>query len=219
MYHWTKRADPSRLIQYEGGGSATPATDIICPMYARTDTDMPRGPDLSPKPGLIKWAGLGDENRPLILCEYAHAMGNSLGNFVDYWEAFRRYPRLQGGFIWDWADQGLNKTLSDGRVVWAYGGDFGDAPNDRQFCINGLVFPDRSAHPTLLEAKRCQQPFTARLSSLGGISIRVTSEYAFRATDNEHLYWQQVGEAGVVATGDFVLALSQGAAKSCPLGR
>ena len=210
MYHWTKRADPSRPIQYEGGGSATPATDIICPMYARTDSDMPQGADLDPKPGLIKWAGLGDENRPLILCEYAHAMGNSLGNFADYWDAFRRYPRLQGGFIWDWVDQGLNKTLSDGRVVWAYGGDFGDEPNDRQFCINGLVFPDRTAHPTLLEAKRCQQPFSARLSSRGGISIRVTSEYAFRATDNEHLYWQQVNEAGVVATGDFVLALPPG---------
>ena len=210
MYHWTKRADPSRLIQYEGGGSATPATDIICPMYARTDTDMSQGPDLDIKPGLIKWAGFGDENRPLILCEYAHAMGNSLGNFADYWDAFRRYPRLQGGFIWDWVDQGLDKTLSDGRVVWAYGGDFGDEPNDRQFCINGLVFPDRTAHPTLLEAKRCQQPFTARLSTRGGISIRVTSEHAFRATDNEHLYWQQVSETGVVASGDFALALAPG---------
>ena len=210
MYHWTKRADPSRLIQYEGGGSATPATDIICPMYARTDTDMSQGPDLAIKPGLIKWAGFGDENRPLILCEYAHAMGNSLGNFADYWDAFRRYPRLQGGFIWDWVDQGLDKTLSDGRVVWAYGGDFGDEPNDRQFCINGLVFPDRTAHPTLLEAKRCQQPFTARLSTRGGISIRVTSEHAFRATDNEHLYWQQASDTGGVARGDFALARSPG---------
>ena len=109
---------------------------------------------------VIKWAGLGDENRPLILCEYAHAMGNSLGNFADYWDAFRRFPRLQGGFIWDWVDQGLYKTLGDGRGM-AYGGDFGDVPNDGQFCINGLVFPDRSAHPALLEAKRCQQPFTA----------------------------------------------------------
>jgi beta-galactosidase len=179
-------------------------------MYARTDTDMSQGPDLAIKPGLIKWAGFGDENRPLILCEYAHAMGNSLGNFADYWDAFRRYPRLQGGFIWDWVDQGLDKTLSDGRVVWAYGGDFGDEPNDRQFCINGLVFPDRTAHPTLLEAKRCQQPFTARLSTRGGISIRVTSEHAFRATDNEHLYWQQVSETGVVASGDFALALAPG---------
>ena len=186
-------------------------------MYARTDTDMPQGQDFGPKPGLIKWAGLGDENRPLILCEYAHAMGNSLGNFADYWDAFRRFPRLQGGFIWDWVDQGLHKTLSDGRVVWAYGGDFGDAPNDRQFCINGLVFPDRSAHPTLLEAKRCQQPFTAQLSMRGGVSVRITSEHAFRPTDNEHVYWQYVNEAGVLACGDYALALEPGSSQKLTL--
>ncbi len=68
-------------------------------------------------------------------------MGNSLGNFADYWQAFREYPRLQGGFIWDWADQAIRKTFADGSVGWAYGGDFGDKPNDRQFCMNGLVFP------------------------------------------------------------------------------
>ena len=217
MYHWTKRADPSRPIQYEGGGSATSATDIICPMYARTDTDMPQGPDLAPKPGLIKWAGLGGENRPVILCEYAHAMGNSLGNFADYWDAFRQHPRLQGGFIWDWVDQGLNKTLSDGRTVWAYGGDFGDEVNDRQFCINGLVFPDRSPHPTVLEAKRCQQPFTAKLRSRGEISVAVTSEYLFRATVNEHLHWQLIDQERVIDSGDMVLELLPGEVRSVPL--
>jgi beta-galactosidase len=217
MYHWTKRADPSRPIQYEGGGSATSATDIICPMYARTDTDMPQGPDLAPKPGLIKWAGLGGENRPIILCEYAHAMGNSLGNFSDYWDAFRKYPRLQGGFIWDWVDQGLNKTDEHGRTVWAYGGDFGDEKNDRQFCINGLVFPDRSPHPTLLEAKRCQQPFTAKLRSRDEISVTVTSEYLFRATANERLHWQYLDEKRVIDSGDVALDLLPGEVSSVPL--
>lgn len=86
------------------------------------------------------------EQRPLILCEYAHAMGNSLSGFADYWRAFRQYPRLQGGFIWDWADQ----ALEQGTLHWAYGGDFGDTPNDRQFCLNGLVFPDRTLHPGML---------------------------------------------------------------------
>ncbi len=208
MYHWTKRADPSRPIQYEGGGSATPATDIICPMYARTDADMPQGPDLPAKPGLIKWAGMDDENRPIILCEYAHAMGNSLGNFADYWETFRTYPRIQGGFIWDWVDQGLNRIREDGSQVWAYGGDFGDQVNDRQFCINGLVFPDRTAHPTLYEAKRCQQPFTARLSSSGSMTLIVTSEYLFRSTDNERLNWQIADETGVLAQDQWVLQLA-----------
>ena len=217
MYQWTKRVDPSRPVQYEGGGSATAATDIICPMYARTDRDIPQGPGLDPKPGLIKWSGLGDENRPLILCEYAHAMGNSLGNFADYWAAFRQYPRLQGGFIWDWVDQGLNKTLNDGRIVWAYGGDFGDEPNDRQFCINGLVFPDRTPHPTLFEAKRCQQPFVARLKQRGGVSVVITSEYSFRATDNEHLYWQHVSAEGLLTSGDCALGLAPGGNQSFPL--
>ena len=125
-------------------------------MYARTDTDMPQGPDLGPKPGLIKWAGLGDENRPLILCEYAHAMGNSCGNLDAYWRAFRdpERPRCQGGFIWDFVDQGLERTdARTGRRYWAYGGDFGDSPNDKQFCINGIVFPDRSPHPALEELR------------------------------------------------------------------
>ena len=214
MYHWVKRADPSRPVQYEGGGSATSATDIICPMYARTDADMPQGMDLSPKPGLIKWAGLGDENRPIILCEYAHAMGNSLGNFSDYWDAFRKYPRLQGGFIWDWVDQGLNRTDANGRTVWAYGGDFGDEVNDRQFCINGLVFPDRSPHPSLLEAKRCQQPFTAKLRLREEISVAVTSEHLFRSTLNERLHWQHIDKDRVIESGDVALELSPGQTSS-----
>lgn len=210
MYQWTKRADPSRPVQYEGGGSATPATDIICPMYARTDSDLSQGPGLLPKPGLIKWAGLGDENRPIILCEYAHAMGNSLGNFDDYWQSFRQHPRLQGGFIWDWVDQGLDITDVKGNRGWGYGGDFGDVPNDEQFCINGLVFPDRTPHPTLAEAKRCQQPFTARLSVRDGISVVVTSEHLFYTTENERLHWQHWDGSGELDFGACNLALAAG---------
>jgi len=149
MYSWSKRFDSSRPVQYEGGGAATTATDIICPMYARVETDIKD--DAVPKYAIKKWLGLPGETRPLILCEYAHAMGNSLGNFDDYWQAFRSYPRLQGGFIWDWVDQGLSKTDSDGTHYWAYGGDFGDEINDRQFCINGLLFPDRSPHRAFLK--------------------------------------------------------------------
>ena len=217
MYQWTKRADPSRPIQYEGGGSATPVTDIICPMYARTDSDLSQGPGLPPKPGLIKWAAQADEQRPLILCEYAHAMGNSLGNFSDYWDVFRAYPRIQGGFIWDWVDQGLNRSKENGETVWAYGGDFGDVENDRQFCINGLVFPDRSPHPTLFEAKRCQQPFTARLSQRGGLQLVITSEHVFRSTDNEVLYWQIENEEGVLLADEVALELAPSASARYPV--
>ena len=204
MYHWVKRADPSRPIQYEGGGSATAATDIICPMYARTHDDLPQGNDLGPKRSLMNWLTVEGETRPIILCEYAHAMGNSLGNFADYWQVFRNERRLQGGFIWDWVDQGLTKESSDGQGYWAYGGDFGDQINDRQFCINGLVFPDRSSHPALFEAKRCQQPFVAALE---GSVLKVTSEYLFRRCDNEQLHWQLIEQSGSIDSGTLELAL------------
>ncbi len=101
-----------------------------------------------------KMAFAAGEMRPLILCEYAHAMGNSLGGFAKYWQAFRQYPRLQGGFVWDWVDQSLIKYDENGNPWSAYGGDFGDTPNDRQFCMNGLVFADRTPHPALTEGSK-----------------------------------------------------------------
>ncbi|MGL5286569.1 MAG: beta-galactosidase [Aeromonas sp.] len=198
MYQWIKRRDPSRPVQYEGGGANTPATDIVCPMYARTDEDQPF--PAVPKWSLKKWIGMPGETRPLILCEYAHAMGNSFGGFAHYWQAFRDYPRLQGGFVWDWVDQGLDKLTDDGRHYWGYGGDFGDVQNDRQFCCNGLVFPDRTPHPSLLEAKRAQQPFRFSLLATQPLQIRVESEHRFRATNNERLQWW-VREGGKVLCG------------------
>ncbi|MBF8468678.1 beta-galactosidase [Klebsiella oxytoca] len=210
MYHWLKRNDPSRPVQYEGGGADSTTTDIICPMYARVDRDQPI--PTVPKWGIKKWISLPGEQRPLILCEYAHAMGNSLGNFADYWQAFRDYPRLQGGFIWDWADQAISKTFDDGSVGWAYGGDFGDKPNDRQFCMNGLVFPDRRAHPSLIEAKHAQQYFQFALLAQSPLRIRLSSEYLFRATDNEELRWQVQAAGETFAEGSVKLAL-------CPEGQ
>jgi len=187
MYHWTRKNDPSRPIQYEGGGANTDVTDIVCPMYARVHQDLD-SPYPQPKWALTRWVNQAGENRPIILCEYAHAMGNSLGNFKAYWDAFRAHPRLQGGFIWDWVDQGLHHTDGDASF-WAYGGDFGDPINDRQFCINGLVFPDRVPHPTLYEAKRLQQPFIFALADHRGYELQITSEHGYRPTDNETLYW------------------------------
>ncbi|MGJ8674439.1 MAG: beta-galactosidase [Pseudoalteromonas sp.] len=193
MYAWSKSFDPSRPVQYEGGGANTSATDIICPMYSRVDTDVKD--DAVPKYAIKKWLSLPGETRPLILCEYSHAMGNSLGNFDEYWQAFREYPRLQGGFIWDWVDQGLSKVDDNGKHYWAYGGDFGDDYNDRQFCINGLLFPDRTAHPSLYEAKYSQQHLQFTLTPVldghqqTGYSLNIFSDYLFRHTDNEKLVW------------------------------
>ncbi|MDF7662208.1 beta-galactosidase [Erwiniaceae bacterium L1_54_6] len=205
MYHWLKRNDPSRPVQYEGGGANSTATDILCPMYARVESDLLI--PAVPKWGIKKWISMPGEQRPLILCEYAHAMGNSLGNFADYWQAFRDHPRLQGGFIWDWADQAISKTFDDGSTGWAYGGDFGDKPNDRQFCMNGLVFPDRRPHPSLIEAKHAQQYFQCALLAQNPLRISITSEYLFRATDNEALHWQVQAAGETVAHGSVTLEL------------
>ena len=206
LYRWVKTADPSRPVQYEGGGADTAATDIICPMYARVDQDQPF--PAVPKWSIKKWLSLPGEQRPLILCEYAHAMGNSLGNFAAYWQAFRDYPRLQGGFIWDWADQAIEKTFDDGTTGWAYGGDFGDKPNDRQFCMNGLVFPDRTPHPSLIEAKHAQQYFRFTLESQQPLQIRIASEYLFRHTDNDMLTWRVECEGQAIAHGEIALDLA-----------
>ncbi|MEH0688483.1 beta-galactosidase [Vibrio cholerae] len=220
MYQWVKQRDPSRPVQYEGGGAMTAATDILCPMYARVDWDLPvvkHQPQVTPRVGIRKSIALPDETRPLILCEYAHAMGNSLGSFTHYWQAFRDNPRLQGGFIWDWVDQGLTKIAPDGQTYWAYGGDFGDEINDRQFCINGLLFPDRSAHPTLQEVKKAQQFYQFRLLSTQPLVIEVESEYLFSASDNEILDWSVTCEGEVLHRGQLDLNVAAKSTESVTL--
>ncbi|MFB9214802.1 beta-galactosidase [Vibrio sinaloensis] len=210
MYQWVKQRDPSRPVQYEGGGAMTAATDIICPMYARVDWDLPvvvHQPDVTPRVGIRKSIALPNEQRPLILCEYAHAMGNSLGSFHHYWQAFRDNPRLQGGFIWDWVDQGLSKVDHTGQHYWAYGGDFGDSINDRQFCINGLVFPDRTVHPTLHEVKKAQQFYQFELLQQSPLTVRVTNENLFIASEGQSLRWQLLEQGQVIDGGEVELAV------------
>lgn len=152
MAAWIRQRDPSRAIHYEGaisfdwtGGRA--ATDIICPMYPQIDK-------------LVAWAKdrKSSDQRPLIMCEYSHAMGNSNGSLADYFDAFDRYPGLQGGFIWEWVDHGIRRRDERGREYWAYGGDFGDTPSDKNFVCDGLVWPDRRPHPGLNEYKHLAQP-------------------------------------------------------------
>ena len=206
LYRWLKSDDPSRPVQYEGGGADTSATDIICPMYARVDQDQPF--PAVPKWSIKKWLSLPGEQRPLILCEYAHAMGNSLGGFAKYWQAFRQYPRLQGGFVWDWVDQSLIKYDDEGNPWSAYGGDFGDTPNDRQFCMDGLVFADRTPHPSLFEAKHTQQFFQFTLLPGAKRQIEVTSEYLFRQSGNEILHWSIALEGNPIASGEVALDIA-----------
>ena len=152
MATWARLNDSTRPLHYESGGSRTTCTDIICPMYARVRTCE------------YMAAETCAQGRPVILCEYSHAMGNSNGNVNKYWDCFRKEGAVQGGFVWDWVDQGLDSVSHDGQRFWAYGGDFGDQPNDAQFCINGLVFPDRRPHPATEELKFLMRPVTFHLT-------------------------------------------------------
>lgn len=175
MALWARDTDKTRPIMYEGGGARTSCTDIICPMYARVEV-------------CYKLAYYKNEKRPLILCEYSHAMGNSNGSLDKYWLHFKKNKRLQGGFIWDLVDQGLIKQDELGQEFWAYGGDFGDKPNDAQFCINGLVFPDRTVHPAMYEAKYLQQPVSVEWSSEGQYrNVTITNWYHFSQLSHLHM--------------------------------
>ncbi|CAK7193232.1 Beta-galactosidase [Commensalibacter sp. Nvir] len=205
MYQWVKKNDPTRPVQYEGGGADSAVTDIICPMYARIDQDQ--NFPVVPKRAIKKWISMPSETRPLILCEYAHAMGNSLGNFDEYWKTFHQYPRLQGGFIWDWVDQGITKKEQN-ISYYAYGGDFNDKPNDRQFCLNGLVFPDRTPYPKLYEAQHAQQFFKFELVSEKPLILKITSDFLFRNTDNERLKWYFEWNGNRILEGECFLTIA-----------
>jgi len=126
------------------------------------------------------------------MCEYAHAMGNSLGNFRDYWAVIESYDCLQGGFIWDWLDQGLLTHTADGRPYWKYGGDYGpaDVPSDGNFCINGLFFPDRSPHPAVEEVRRVYQAFALEWVDEKNSQIRIRSKYDFQTASGLELAWE-----------------------------
>ena len=144
-YLWTKKRDPSRPVQYERAILEF-NTDIYCPMYS-----LPHS--------IVDYAKNPKSDRPLILCEYAHTMGNSLGNFTEYWDNIRKYPLLQGGCIWDWVDQGLLEKDKVGEEYWTWGGDYGEegTPSSGNFCINGVVFPDRTVKPHTEEMRKVYQ--------------------------------------------------------------
>lgn len=163
MADWIRAYDPTRPLHYEGavhtrwnqGGSlfgtkiTDRVTDVVNPMYASVAD-------------CVKYAQEVEDYRPLILCEYLHAMGNSCGGMKEYWDAFYNVHGLQGGFIWDWVDQGLLKKDENGKDFWAYGGDYDDEPHDSDFCCNGMVQPDRLPKPQMYDFKKMVQPILFR---------------------------------------------------------
>lgn len=167
-----KWRDPSRPVHYERAEGG-PNTEIYCPMY--------------PEPEYLEEYASKPEKKPLIMCEYAHSMGNSTGNLQEYWDIIEEYPQLQGGSIWDWVDQGFDAKNQEGKLYYAYGGDFGPpgTPSDSNFCCNGLVAPDRSPHPGLNEVKKVYQYVDFKLIDTAQTKIAIKNKYDFKTL--EHL--------------------------------
>lgn len=188
-YNWIKHEDKTRLVQYEQAHDNHKFTDVYCPMYMdyyecgqysrRTDIQI-----------------------PLIQCEYAHAMGNSLGGFKDYWDLIRKYPNYQGGFIWDFVDQSLRITRPDGVSYYGYGGDWNpyDA-SDQNFCDNGLISPDRVPNPHMYEVGHIYQSIWTTAGNLQNGEINIYNENFFRDLSAYYLEWQVLADGKIVQTG------------------
>lgn len=186
-YDLVKAYDPSRPCQYEQAGQ-NGKTDIFCPMYYDYG-------------GCDKYSQ-GDNPRPLIQCEYAHAMGNSMGGFKEYWDMVRKYPKYQGGFIWDFVDQGLRVKNKQGKTIYAYGGDFGRYPtSDHNFNCNGIINPDRKPNPHANEVRYYYQNIWATAKDLKAGEVEVYNENFFKSLDDVELQWTLESEGKVLATG------------------
>jgi beta-galactosidase len=189
---WIRRADPSRPLHYEGavfhagwvdGGAA--ASDVVCPMYPTIDS-------------IAEYGRSGDGDRPLIMCEYSHAMGNSNGSLADYWDVITSTPGLQGGLIWEWKDHGVLTRLPNGRRGFAYGGQFGDDPNDGNFVADGLMSSDLQPHPAMQEVTWVHRPVVVALSSG---TLTVTNRRSFVDLSDLVGTWELLVGGDVVASG------------------
>jgi beta-galactosidase len=193
---WIRRTDPSRPLHYEGAvfhdgwvDGGLPASDVVCPMYPTIDAIEEYGR-----------RGLGD--RPLIMCEYSHAMGNSNGSLADYWDVITSTPGLQGGFIWEWKDHGLLARLPNGKRGFAYGGQFGDVPNDGNFVADGLMSADLLPHPAMQEVAWVHRPVVVALGA-DRRSLAVTNRRSFIGLTDLRATWELLVAGDVVDSGSF----------------
>jgi len=200
---WSKINYPEFLISYEQGFGLH--SDFICPMYTKPQN-------------MVKHYQKFGRGRPMFLVEYAHAMGNSVGNFQEYWEVFEAHPFLHGGFIWDWVDQGIRKKAADGREFWAYGGDFGDVPNDENFCTNGIIAPDRALKPTTLEVKKVYQNLKVEPVDLNAGKILVRNKHIFSDLSFVQGLWELAENGNRIQSGILpALATKAGEAEEISL--
>jgi len=219
---WIRRTDPTRIVHYEGFVRAPwhqtgftletlargkGLTDLISPMYPSIDL-------------ITEYADTCEDYRPIIMCEYSHAMGNANGSLGDYWRAIESHHGLQGGFIWDWIDQGLAAESANGKY-WKYGGDFGDTPTDFDFCLNGLNFPDLTPKPAMEECRRLFAPVRMRAVHPAQGIFEIQNRYDFSTLRGLKLRWSLLKNGAAVKRGTVPLkATAPGAVQEIrlPLG-
>ena len=179
---------PTSPVHYERT-ELGPNTDIYCPMY--------------PSIEYLEFYAQKKQDRPLIMCEYSHSMGNSTGNFQDYWDVIEKYDQLQGGSIWDWVDQGIWKTDEKGQKFLAYGGDFGpaDVPSDGNFCANGIVSADRKPKPAMAEVKKVYQNVKVTSVKPAKGIFKITNKFFFKPLSSVDVYWELQGDGHKVTGG------------------
>ncbi|MEP6623205.1 MAG: glycoside hydrolase family 2 TIM barrel-domain containing protein, partial [Acidimicrobiia bacterium] len=209
---WIRSYDGTRPLHYEGAimwawDREQNATDVLCPMY----------PEIA---DIVAWAEARQGDMPLIMCEYSHAMGNSNGCLAEYWDAIESTPGLQGGFVWEFWDHGLRQHAPDGTTRYAYGGDFGDVPNDVNFCCDGMVWPDRTPKPAMAEHLALAAPVAVELVRGGaGPRLRVTNRQDFRDLAWLRARFEVSADGDVVAAGDVSLpTVAPGASATVALG-
>ncbi|MBN2165085.1 MAG: DUF4981 domain-containing protein [Marinilabiliaceae bacterium] len=188
-YKWIKERDNSRLVQFEQAGQEA-NTDVVCPMY----------------PGIKymkEYAQKDNPGRPFIMCEYSHAMGNSNGNFKEYWDIIKSSPHMQGGFIWDWVDQGFLVYDEAGRKYWSYGGDMGgqNYTHDENFCHNGLVWPDRKPHPATYEVKKFYQDIQFEMIDFKLGKLKVINDFFYTNLNEYNFNYQIVKNGEIIKSG------------------
>lgn len=224
---WLHDFDPTRPVHYEGAqgvdGAPDPVTvDVISRFYTRLKQDylnpgIPEGEDKERAENarwerLLEIAERDNDNRPVMTSEYAHSMGNALGNFQEYWNEIYSHPRMLGGFIWDWVDQGIYKQLPDGRTMVAYGGDFGDKPNLKAFCFNGIVRSGRETTPKYWEVKQVYSPISLELirgkvekEVLKGSRLTVTNRHHHVGLENYRCLYTLLKNGRSARQGEIIL--------------
>jgi len=199
MAEWIHANDPTRLVHYEGatgwGNQSrqdSECVDLVSTMYPTVEA-------------IIEEGQRTDDPRPYFMCEYAHAMGNGPGNLKEYWEAIYASDRLLGGCIWEWVDHGLRRHTASGEEWFAYGGDFGDVPNDGNFCIDGLNFPDRVPHSGLIEYKQVLQPAQVATVDLRAGKLMITNRLNFTSLAHLNGAWMLLEDDTVLQQGTLPL--------------